>query len=350
MICRVCKSKCKKIYSSNVLPECIWPTKKINASSKCHVYSCSKCFHLQLQDFSKKRISSFYGEIKYNLGKSSIHKNRINIIKDNYKSFRLKDKKILDVGGGINPILYGENIFITDFKIEKEIKSLFKKKNFELDIENKSVPLKFDYIFLMHTLEHLKYPLKALKNISKSMKSNSRLFIEIPNFDFHTKKNTYYGIFHQHLSMFTLKHLKNLLDYSGMKIEKLFINTSVIFCSVIKNKTMKNKLELIDNEKILKRYEKNYDLMKIKIYNHIKENKFNIYGAGGSMVLALASLSQKNLRINKIFDNDQKKWNKFFPGFKKKILKNQKNIISEKIYSLSSYDIKNNYNLNINKT
>jgi SAM-dependent methyltransferase len=349
MICRVCKNKCKKIYASNNLPECIWPTKKKNTFSKCHIYSCSKCFHLQLQDFSKKKISSFYGEIKYNLSKSSIHKHRINIIKDNYKSFSLKNKKILDVGGGINPILFGKNIFVADFKVDKEIKLLFKKKYFELDIENKPVALKFDYIFLMHTLEHLKYPLKALKNISKSMKSNSKLFIEIPNFDFHTRKNAYYGIFHQHLNMFTLKHLRNLLNYSGMKIEKLFIDKSVIFCSVIKKETKKNKLEFIDNVKIFKRYEKNYNLMKIKISNHVKDDKFNIYGAGGSMVLALASIKKKNMRINEIFDNDPKKWDKHFPGFKKKILKKQKNMIYKKEVSLSSYDIKNKNNLNINK-
>jgi hypothetical protein len=47
--------------------------------------------------------------------------------------------------------------------------------------------------------------------------------------------------------------------------------------------------------------------MKIKIYNHIKDNKFNIYGAGGSMVLTLAPLIQKNLKINKIYDNGLKK-------------------------------------------
>ena len=91
MNCRVCGEKCEKEYTSVNLPECIWPTKK-NFKSKCHVYSCLKCFHLQLQNFSKKKISEFYGDTQFNLSKSSVHKNRIRLIKKIYGLNYLKNK------------------------------------------------------------------------------------------------------------------------------------------------------------------------------------------------------------------------------------------------------------------
>ncbi len=346
MNCRVCGEKCEKEYTSVNLPECIWPTKK-NFKSKCHVYSCLKCFHLQLQNFSKKKISEFYGDTQFNLSKSSVHKNRIRLIKKIYGLNYLKNKNILDVGGGINPILYGKQIFIADIKVQNNNKIIFKNNYFEIDIEKNSLPYKFECIFLIHSLEHFKYPLKALKNITKSLNPNGRLFIEVPNFDYYTIKKSYFGIYHQHLSMFTIEHLKNLLKQSGMHIDKLLIKNEIMFCS-FKKQNIKKKVTYIDNKEIFVKYKKNYNVMRLKITKHIKNKKFNIYGGGGSMVLALASVLNNKKKINKIYDSDSRKWNKFFPGTKKKIFRNKKNITNINIYSLSSYHMKKNKNLNIN--
>ena len=84
MTCRVCGNQNKKIFSSVRLPECIWPTKKKSTFSKCHVYSCIKCNHLQLQNFSKKKISEFYGDTQFVLDKSTLNKQRISLIKKKY--------------------------------------------------------------------------------------------------------------------------------------------------------------------------------------------------------------------------------------------------------------------------
>ena len=49
------------------------------------------------------------------------------------------------------------------------------------------------------------------------------------------KYKTYYSIFHQHLSMFSRKHLNNLLIQSGLQIDKLLNENGIIFCSVKKH-------------------------------------------------------------------------------------------------------------------
>ena len=231
--------------------------------------------------------------------------------------------------------------------IQKTNKNIFKKRYFEIDIEEKKIDEKFDIIFLIHTLEHFKFPLKAIGNIKSSLKNNGRLFIEIPNFDYMLRKMTYYSIFHQHLSMFSLKHLKNFFILSNLKIEKLFNINGVIFCSVKKTNLKKKKIITINNKKIFKILKKKIDLTKKKILNHIKENKFNIYGAGGSMSLAIASIVKSKNKINKIFDNDPAKFNYNFPGTKNKILASNKVLESKDIISISNYELKKKNNLNI---
>ena len=50
------------------------------------------------------------------------------------------------------------------------------------------------------------------------------------------EKNIFYALFHQHLNIFNLKHLNNILLHADLKIENILIK-EVIFCSVnlIKN-------------------------------------------------------------------------------------------------------------------
>ena len=349
MTCRVCGNQNKKIFSSVRLPECIWPTKKKSTFSKCHVYSCIKCNHLQLQNFSKKKISEFYGDTQFVLDKSTLNKQRISLIKKKYGKIYFKNKKILEIGGGFNPIFKNKNTFISDIKIQKKNKINFKNRFYEIDIEEKKIEKKFDIIFLMHTLEHFKYPLKALKNLKSSLKKNSKIFIEIPNLDFYVRKNTFYVLFHQHLNIFNLKHLKNILGHSGLKIEKILIKKEVIFCSVnlSKNEIKKTQIKKIDNKKIFKTFEKNLNLMKKKITVFLQNRKFDIYGAGGSMVLLISSIPKVKNNINKIFDSQVSKHGKIFPGTNIKILKNNKTQHSQKFTSLSSYKTNKKNNLQI---
>ena len=199
----------------------------------------------------------------------------------------------------------------------------------------------------MHTLEHFKQPKKALDNIISSLKDNGKLFLEIPNFNYFINRNTYYAIFHQHLSMFTMKHLTNFLSLSGLSVDKLFIKKEVIFCSVKKNKFNKKKLSFINNKKIIRIFSKNYILMKKKILSHLIENNFDIYGAGGSMALALASIGIGKKKIDKVFDNDSNKCGLYFPGTKVKIMKKKNTTQNNNIFSLSTYNLKKKNNFNI---
>ena len=133
-----------------------------------------------------------------------------------------------------------------------------------------------------------------------------------------------------------------------MKIEKLFIEDKIIYCS-IKNTDIKREMLSINNEILFKLLKKNYTIMKKKVYVHLKNNKFDIYGAGGAMVLLINSVKRIKKNIRKIFDNQDSKQYKIFPGTDIIISKNKKSIYEKQIYSLSSYNLSKKNNLNINK-
>lgn len=345
MKCRVCKNKITKIYTSPKLPEYIWPGLKNNQFSECKIFVCKKCYSLQLQNFSKKKIKSFYGKEAYNLITKKDHLLRLDIIKKYYGSGFLKNKKIIDIGGGSNPILNNKNVDVYDFKIaNKSIKSL--KCNLLIgDIENINLEKKYNIIFFLHTLEHLPNPLKAINKIKKILDKDGKIFIEVPNFDYFIKKMPHYAIFHQHLNIYNLINLKNLFKLANLKIEKVFKNKGAIFCSVIE-KDNSNKICKIDYKNQIKVLRENLLKQEKILRTKFKENSFNIYGAGGSAALFLANHKFITNKILNIYDSQNRKVNKIFPGVKKLI---KKTYLDNKSPSISFYKLNKVNNLFINE-
>ena len=211
-----------------------------------------------------------------------------NTIKNNYYSKFFKKKNIIDIGGGVNPIFYNKNVDIMDIKISKKIKKNFKNNIYIGDIEEKKTKKKYDIIFLLHTLEHILNPLKAIKNIESLLKKNGRVFIEIPNFDYFIRKRPHYAVFHQHLNMYNIKNFKNLLSFTELSIEKIFTNNSVIFCS-LKKKDKKNKVLKLNLKKKFQILQYNLNRQKYLLINFSKKNFLYVYGAGGSSSLFIAN-------------------------------------------------------------
>ena len=66
--CRSCNYiRSSHIYTSPLLPEYIWPTKLVRKKmSSCKVYFCRNCSTYQLQNFTSKKIKSFYVSNSFN--------------------------------------------------------------------------------------------------------------------------------------------------------------------------------------------------------------------------------------------------------------------------------------------
>ena len=156
--CRSClTNKSYPIYKSPKLPEYIWPiisNIKIRRSS-CILYLCKYCGHLQFQKFSTIRIKSFYGKKSFVISTGKQHQIRKNLLLKKYGRKLFYRKKILEIGGGINPFLPSlSNYTLLDFSFEKFIKQKYKKL-IKADFEKfKDSSTKYDIVIMFHTLEH----------------------------------------------------------------------------------------------------------------------------------------------------------------------------------------------------
>ncbi len=133
-----------------------------------------------------------------------------------------------------------KNIEVIGIEIDKQMAKVAKSNIDRVivgDIEQINItdyfPLKyFDCIIFADVLEHLKDPWTVLKNTTKHLDENGVVIISIPNIRHYTTiLNLIFrgywpyrerGLHDKtHLRFFTLKNIKELLNYSGLKIDLL---------------------------------------------------------------------------------------------------------------------------------
>jgi len=77
----------------------------------------------------------------------------------------------------------------------------------------------FDLVICSNVLEHLPYPVNALKDIEKWLHKDSLVFIDVPNEIAHLGDHP--TVFHEHINYFTEPSVTALLEKQGYKIEKI---------------------------------------------------------------------------------------------------------------------------------
>ena len=193
--CRSCLTKNSNlVYKSPKLPEYIWPVnskKKIKQSS-CFLFICENCGHLQLQKFSKNHIKSFYGKKSFVISTNKKNKIRKHLFLKKYGTKIFNKKKILEIGGGVNPFLPNlSNYTILDFSFEKLVRQKY-KNIIQTDFENfNNNTIIYDIVILFHTLEHFLNPCKIVKNLNKITYNKSLVFVEVPNICYYINNMLY---------------------------------------------------------------------------------------------------------------------------------------------------------------
>lgn len=196
------------------------------------------------KNYFKKHFSSpFYkGYIKM----------RNNLIKKEILKFK-KTGKFLEIGFGDDNLIkifkdkfevFGADI--SDFAINK-IQKKYKKENFKVcDVSKEKIPFKekFDVVCAINTIEHLKNPEFAFKNIYNSLNLGGVFAFYLP-----TRGNLFskfqYKIFYnvkEHIFRPSPKKLKEILKKTGFKFIKEF--SAHFFPFKIKNKLIINSFNL----------------------------------------------------------------------------------------------------------
>ena len=316
--CIVCKNYIKKKFKT----QHNFITSDINfIKNKVEILLCDKCFCLQ-KEINKKYIKNINKIYKNYLGFSKFNNNdqkksfihgkatsRCEIIFNKILKKKIKqNKNLLDFGssnGAMLEPLIGKNIkfFATDIKniINERI---LKSKNF-IDFVNlkkiHSFNKKFDFITMIHVLEHLIKPVNTLKLLKNLLTENGEIIIQIPNY----QKNFYDLNVYDHVTHWNERSISELAYQSGLKIDQ--IKKDVIPCeyTIILKKNKKKK--------IYKKYNfKNIKINISKSYNELglilkKLNKYKSFSILGSSIAATWVMNMCKKKIRNIYDQDQNK-------------------------------------------
>lgn len=192
-------------------------------------FSCKNCRTLFLSPSpSSEDINSLYeGEYNYRVDHKTEKRLRNNAkrILKTLQYLHPQGKTLLDIGSGFGFFL--EESIHAGFSVTglEPAKNLFKysTKTLKLPVFNASFhhyfanhPKKsFDFISLIHVIEHLPNPSETIRLISKHLNKNGILYIETPNLDswlFKTEQTEYTFLTPpDHLFLFSKKSFSNII-------------------------------------------------------------------------------------------------------------------------------------------
>lgn len=150
--------------------------------------------------------------------------------------------------------------------------------------ENINLPFsRFDLAYCSHTLEHAHSASAMLKQIHKTMKTKGYLFIEVPNIDILTAKNTVEEFFmDKHRFHFNRSLLCDYLNYLGFRI--IFANESTDIYNITlllrKEFEAKGEVAFAKKDDDLSRYNK--EIIKKYAYR-LKSNRNNLKKVVGKL-------------------------------------------------------------------
>jgi len=166
---------------------------------------------------------------------------------------------------------------------------------------------RIDNFAIINYLEHVKDPRKMLSLICKSCRPNSIGLVEVPNFSRDLKFSKSHNLVAEHLSYFTEKSLKLILEISGFEIiniEKFWDDNDII--AWVRPRILKDFNNWDDKNttlKIFKEYISN---------NNIR--KFAIWGASHQTLTLLSMIkSSDSKKISFIVDSSTDKQGKIDP-------------------------------------
>jgi 2-polyprenyl-3-methyl-5-hydroxy-6-metoxy-1,4-benzoquinol methylase len=247
-----------------------------------HYYFCNRCQIIFLFPLpSEKEMSQYYQKsFKYEAGLAEEKRigQRAKIILKNLIKLNLNGKTLLDVGSGFGYFL--EEAKKNNFKILglEPSKELFLMNRFIKNIKNitfedyfkKNNKKKFDFITLIHVIEHLNNPKQIIQSAIKLLNNNGILYIETPNLNSHlfrTEKENYTFLTPpDHLWIFSKKSLETMLrDISLIKIVKTSTYTHPEhLMGIIKRKFQMTSLKFQINTKTQNLNEQNKNIGTIK--------------------------------------------------------------------------------------
>ena len=172
---------------------------------------------------------------------------------------------------------------------------------------SKELNLNGDLIILRHVLEHVKNPIEFISYISNCNQNKGLIYIEVPDFNWIIKNQTYFDLFYEHVNYFRPTDFKNMFN-KIIKQGTFFNDQYQYIIADLANFTKPKKL-LKSKESIIISLDKLDNLVN-ELINYKDKNIF-IWGAASKGVIANLHLSNKNIKVTALIDINPNKQNKF---------------------------------------
>jgi len=333
--CPLCSSKrLKEFYKQKNMPvhtNLIYNTyEKAISCTKSNILLnfCNNCGLIFNHSFDEKLLeyNKNYNNDQFS---SDYYKNYINTnIKILQDKHQIKNKKILEIGSGTGKYLKlfckktnSKGIGIDPaYKGEKEAENVSFISDY---FSNKYSNIKADILILRHILEHIEKPNHFLSHIIKNINTTKDLMviIEVPDFEWILRHNSYWDITYEHCNYFTKDSLKNLLVLNQIQVIDIFNVFQGQYIIIVGkfNKNLTNA-ELVSEgyDMNIINFSRNVKIKKeeiTRIIHQIKNNYFTVWGISGKGVTFINMLDEKSKkRIPFVIDINNKKQDKYVIG------------------------------------
>ena len=321
---------------------------------------CNNCKFIQSRTVTNPK--NRYLEIDYSYTSSNSNYSRnhwVEFADSLEEKMSLKNKKIIEIGSNDGFLSYllkkkGAEVLGVDasefmVKISKKkinaIQSIFSNSQSK---KIKKLFGKADIIIANNVFNHSNKPLDFLRGVYNLLKENSIFIFEQPNFTIGVLSLKFDQIYHEHVSYFTARNIKSILDYSNLKILSLSKNEyhggSLRTIASKKNSSLKefkiNKFINYKNKKNIYKLEfykkmiKKINFKKKKLLTKLNNLSAKGYilsgiGAGAKSNTFLTFYGLNNKIIKFLTDSSIFKKNKYTP-ISRIIIKDDRELISHK--------------------
>ncbi|WP_440934855.1 class I SAM-dependent methyltransferase [Candidatus Pelagibacter sp.] len=325
---------------------------------------CKKCSFIQSKYKTNPKDRYINYDYSYTSSNSKYSINHWKKYADNLeRNYNLKNKTVIEIGSNDGLLSFfikkkakevisiDASPFMVKLARSKKLKSYCYIFNFENSKKIKKISGLADIIIANNVFNHADDPKNFLKGVKNLLKKDGKFIFEQPYFLKTLATKKFDQIYHEHISYFTVKNIKNLLAKVGLKINKLYFNQyhggSVrTICSFNQTASQKknqvSKIRYEENKGIYKlNFFKNYSVYinknkaRInKIVNFYKMRKFKVIGVGaGAKTNTYLTFNDLNYeKIDFVTDASKFKIGKFTPHTRipiknDKIIKKYKKIV-----------------------
>lgn len=286
---------------------------KKDAGIQLKLYQCPHCGLVQ---FDCEPVSYYRDVIRSGGYSTTMHDLRYSQYKHLIETYKLQNKKFIEVGCGQGEFLNVLNEFpVEGYGIENkdDLVQIAKSKGLRVErgfVEDGNTKIKgapFDVFLSFNFFEHQPNPNEMLQGIYNNLTDEGMGLITVPSLEYILEHDGYYELIRDHLAYYTFDTLRFILEKNGFEVlEQSMINRDTLSMIVRKRKKI-NISNLIDSYSYIREEISDFIVREIS-----EQRKVAIWGAS-HQGFTLAATSCLGDKITYIIDSAPFKQGKFAP-------------------------------------